>query len=94
MISKRVKNYCVMKTKDLYGPRPCGREGMVFDRARKGWLCRQHLKDRLCEFCHANRTWGEVWFQNAGIASKACLCLSCAGWTTRNPREATCDKDE
>jgi hypothetical protein len=71
--------FCVVKVSTLYGPSACGDAGIMYDRARKGWLCRDHTKERLCEFCHAERAWARVWHQYQGIAYYPWLCLSCAG---------------
>jgi hypothetical protein len=70
---------CAKKLDSLFGPRSCGKPGVVYDRARKGWLCRDHTKERLCEFCHAEKAWARVWHQHQGIAYYPWLCLSCAG---------------
>ena len=75
---------CVVKMNSLFGPSSCGRDGIVYDRARKGWLCRDHTKDRLCEFCQAERAWARVCYQYHGVAYDAWLCLSCAGCTMRH----------
>lgn len=72
-------NSCVFRLVNLFGPCPCGREGSIYDRARKGWLCRDHGKERLCEFCQSERAWGRVWHLRDGIASESWFCLSCAG---------------
>lgn len=70
---------CTFRLESLFGPTPCGREGTVYDRARKGWLCRNHSKERLCEFCQTDRTWARVWHLTGGIASESWLCLACTG---------------
>lgn len=75
---------CVVKMSSLFGLSSCGRDGIVYDRARKGWLCREHTKDRLCEFCQAERALARICYQQQGVAWDAWLCLSCAGCTMRN----------
>ena len=75
---------CVFPLDSLFGPLPCGHEGTVYDRARRGYLCREHSKERLCEFCQADRAWGRRCYLKDGIAYEAWLCLSCAGWTVRS----------
>jgi hypothetical protein len=45
---------CDLKLPSLFGPTCCGREATTYDRARKAWLCPEHTKERLCEFCHTN----------------------------------------
>ena len=70
---------CIIKISTLFGMSTCGHEGTMYDRARKGWLCRDHTKERLCEFCHAQGVWVRVCYQNEGVACDAWLCLSCAG---------------
>lgn len=76
-------NGCVIGSVDLYGLVRCGRKGSVYDRARKGWLCRDHATERLCEFCHAERAWAKVWHQDGGMACEIRLCAPCAGWVIR-----------
>lgn len=75
---------CVVKMSCLFGPSSCGRKGLVYDRARRGWLCRDHTKERLCEFCHAERGWARISYQRHGMACDAWLCLSCAGCSMRH----------
>ena len=70
---------CTLKISTLFGPSVCGAEGIMYDRARKGWLCRDHTKERLCEFCHAEKGWAKVWNQYQGVAYDPWLCPSCAG---------------
>ncbi len=72
-------NRCIFRLESLFGLLPCGRDGSTYDRARKGWLCRDHGKERLCEFCQGERAWGRVWHLREGIASESWLCLACAG---------------
>lgn len=72
-------NRCIFRLDSLYGPLPCGREGSIYDRARKGWLCRNHAKQRLCEFCHTGQAWARLWHHCDGIAVESWLCLSCMG---------------
>lgn len=74
---------CVIRGDSLFGPRACGREGVMYDRARKGWLCREHTKERLCEFCQAERAWGRQCYLKGGVAFDAWLCLGCAGWSVK-----------
>ena len=45
---------CDLKLPSLFGPACCGREATTYDRARKAWLCPEHTKERLCEFCQLN----------------------------------------
>lgn len=70
---------CTLKISTLFGPSVCGAEGIMYDRARKGWLCRDHTKERLCEFCHAEKGWAKVWNQYQGVAYNTWLCPSCTG---------------
>jgi hypothetical protein len=70
---------CIVKISTLFGVSPCGNEGLIYDRARKGWLCRDHTKERLCEFCHAEKVWARVCYLSDGVACDAWLCRSCAG---------------
>ena len=70
---------CTLKISTLLRPSVCGGEGIMYDRARKGWLCRDHTKERLCEFCYAEKAWARVWHQYQGVAYNPWLCLSCAG---------------
>lgn len=72
-------NRCVFRLESLYGPLPCGREATVYDRARKGWLCRDHSQERLCEFCQGDRAWARLWHQRDRVATESWLCLACAG---------------
>lgn len=70
---------CIIRISTLLGASVCGHDGTIYDRARKGWLCRDHTKERLCEFCHAERAWARVCYQYQRVACDAWLCLSCAG---------------
>jgi hypothetical protein len=70
---------CIVKTSTLFGPFACGCEGIMYDRARKGWLCRDHTQERLCEFCQAERAWVRRCYLYQGVACDAWLCRSCAG---------------
>lgn len=70
---------CVIRGDSLFRPLACGREGVMYDRARKGWLCREHTKERLCEFCQAERAWARQCYLKGGIATDVWLCLGCAG---------------
>ncbi len=72
-------NGCVFRLVNLFGPCPCGRDGSIYDRARKGWLCRDHSKERLCEFCQGGKAWARICQPIEGIASEVWLCQSCAG---------------
>ena len=74
-------NPCIKKLTSLFGPTCCGRTGIVYDRARKGWLCSEHSKERLCEFCQADRVWGRICYETDGIAREVWLCCFCAGLT-------------
>lgn len=72
-------NRCILRADSPFGPLPYGREGTIYDRARRGWLCRDHGKERLCEFCQTEKAWARVRHERDGIASESWLCLSCAG---------------
>lgn len=74
---------CVKMINSLFGPTSCGRTGVIYDRVRKGWLCSEHGKEWLCEFCQANPMWGRICYQGDGVAREIFLCCSCAGLTTR-----------
>ncbi len=84
-------NPCILKISTLYGLSACGCEGTLYDRARKGWLCRDHTKERLCEFCHAEKAWARVCYRSEGIACYAWLCHSCAG--VRGPVATTTNQE-
>jgi len=71
--------HCAMKTLGLFGPEPCGRLGLVFDRARKGWLCRDHTGERLCEFCQGEPARTRLWYHQNAAACEVWLCRDCAG---------------
>ena len=71
--------HCIVKISILFGPSACGGEGMLYDRARRGWLCPDHAQERLCEFCQAEKGWARVWYQQQRVACAAWLCLSCVG---------------
>jgi hypothetical protein len=73
-------HHCVFKLETWYGLMPCGDDGTVFDRARKGWLCRRHARERLCEFCQAERAWARVCYRYRGITHDAWLCNMCVGY--------------
>jgi hypothetical protein len=51
---------CDLKLPSLFGPACCGREAATYDRARKAWLCPEHTKERLCEFCQSERAWARL----------------------------------
>ena len=70
---------CILKISNLFGTCDCVGEGIMYDRARKGWLCRNHTKERLCEFCHAERAWARVCYQYQRVTYDAWLCRWCAG---------------
>ncbi len=72
---------CVRKNDSLFGLMCCGRPGLVYDRARKGWLCVEHSPERLCEFCQADRMWGRICYVEDGVAREILLCCTCAGLT-------------
>lgn len=74
---------CKYRLDSLHGPLPCGRDGNIYDRAKKGWLCRDHGKERLCEFCQSEKAWARACQQIGGIASEIWLCQSCAGCQMR-----------
>jgi hypothetical protein len=73
------KHSCVIKTSGLFGPCRCGREGAIYDRARKGWLCPEHSRERLCEFCQYERAWGRLCYHADGKLYEMWLCPECAG---------------
>ncbi len=72
---------CVRKIDSLFGPTCCGRLGLVYDRARKGWLCAAHSQERLCEFCQVDTMWARICYLEEGIAREVLLCSTCAGLT-------------
>jgi hypothetical protein len=78
-----MKHSCVIKTSGLFGPCDCGREGVIYDRARKGWLCPEHSRERLCEFCQYERAWGRVCYHADGKLYEAWLCVDCLGVQSR-----------
>jgi len=79
-------NRCVLRTDSLFGALPCGREGTTYDRARKGWLCRDHARDRLCEFCQSEPAWARIWHRREGVATESWLCLACTGVSVKRKR--------
>ncbi len=79
-------NTCVRKVESLFGQTCCGRPGLIYDRARKGWLCAEHSQERLCEFCQADWVWGRICYQAEGVTQEILLCSACAGLTFRKSR--------
>jgi hypothetical protein len=73
------KHSCVNKTSGLFGPCRCGREGAIYDRARKGWLCPEDMRERLCEFCQGERAWARTCYLDEGVFHEAWLCADCLG---------------
>lgn len=77
-----MKPPCVFKIETLFGIQPCGKEGAIYDRARRRFLCRDHKKERLCQF-QVERAWRWVWQEQEGIATEVWLCRSCTGCSVR-----------
>ncbi len=46
---------CVVKIQSLLGITCCGKPATLYDRARKDWICTEHHRERLCEFCQCER---------------------------------------
>jgi hypothetical protein len=74
-----LKHNCVIKTSGLFGPYCCGRDGAIYDRARKGWLCPGHSRERLCEFCRAERASARACYLVESVLHEAWLCADCIG---------------
>ena len=74
---------CSLKLPSLFGPACCGREATTYDRARKAWLCPEHTKERLCEFCQSERAWARLCYPVDDVLSEVWLCADCAGLTRR-----------
>jgi hypothetical protein len=76
---------CDLKLPSLFGPACCGREATTYDRARKAWLCPEHTKERLCEFCQSNERGPRLCY----VAARLCdvrnlaLCGVCGDLTRR-----------
>lgn len=69
---------CVVRITSRFGPTCCGRHATIYDRARKGWLCPEHHRERLCEFCQAERAWVRVCYRLHEVLCEAWLCGDCA----------------
>jgi hypothetical protein len=74
---------CSLKLPSLFGPACCGREATTYDRARKAWLCPEHTKERLCEFCQFERAWVRFCYTEKEVTCEIWLCVECAGLTGR-----------
>jgi len=74
---------CELKLPSLFGPACCGREATTYDRARKAWLCPEHTKERLCEFCQYERAWVRFCYTQQDVTCEIWLCVGCAGLTGR-----------
>ncbi|MCS6294849.1 MAG: hypothetical protein H8K09_01315 [Nitrospira sp.] len=74
---------CSLKLPSLFGPACCGREATTYDRARKAWLCPEHAKERLCEFCQFERAWVRFCYREYDVTCEIWLCVECAGLTGR-----------
>ena len=74
---------CDLKLPSLFGPTCCGREATTYDRARKAWLCPEHTKERLCEFCHFERAWVRLCYPEKDVTCEIWLCIDCAGLSAR-----------
>jgi hypothetical protein len=72
---------CDLKLPSLFGPACCGREATTYDRARKAWLCPEHTKERLCEFCQFERAWVRFCYAEHDVMCEIWLCVECAGLT-------------
>ena len=72
---------CVVKITNLFGLTCCGRQATIYDRARKGWLCSEHHRERLCEFCQAERAWARLCYVKDEVLCEAWFCADCAGIT-------------
>jgi hypothetical protein len=72
---------CDLKLPSLFGPACCGREATTYDRARKAWLCPEHTKERLCEFCQFERAWVRFCYREHDVTCEIWLCVECAGLT-------------
>jgi excisionase family DNA binding protein len=70
---------CDLKLPSLFGPACCGREATTYDRARKAWLCPEHTKERLCEFCQFERAWVRFCYPENDVTCEIWLCVDCAG---------------
>ena len=44
---------------------------MIYDRARKGWLCPEHISEWLCEFCQAELAWARACYLVDGVLHEA-----------------------
>jgi hypothetical protein len=51
---------CVIQINSLLGITRCGKPATLYDRARKEWICTEHHRERLCEFCQCERAWARV----------------------------------
>jgi hypothetical protein len=68
---------CGLKQPSLFGPACCGREATTYDRARKAWLCPEHTKDRLCEFCHRTSVGAVLLYGERRDVRNLALCGLC-----------------
>ncbi|HQY56595.1 MAG TPA: hypothetical protein PLY15_02335 [Nitrospira sp.] len=75
---------CDLKLPSLFGPAGCRQEATTYDRARKAWLCSEHTKERLCEFCQFERAWVRFCYREHDVTCEIWLCIDCAGLTTRS----------
>ncbi len=74
---------CDLKLPSLFGPAGCGREATTYDRARKAWLCPEHTKERLCEFCQFEWAWVRFCYGEHDVTCEIWLCVECAGLSGR-----------
>ena len=70
---------CDLKLPSLFGPACCGREATTYDRARKAWLCPEHTKERLCEFCQFERAWVRFCYAQHDVTCEIWLCVDVCG---------------
>jgi len=66
---------CDLKLPSLFGPPCCGREATAYDRARKAWLCSEHTKEWLCEFCQSERAWARLCYVVDDVLCEVWLAL-------------------
>ena len=74
-----IPHRCVIKTCGLFGVSGCEREGIEYDPARRGWLCLEHLNERLCEFCQSERAWARLCYEAKQGLGDVWLCPDCIG---------------
>ncbi len=72
---------CVIQINSLLGLTRCGKPATLYDRARKEWICTEHHRERLCEFCQCERAWARVQMRPHLYAApcEVWLCAACAG---------------